>query len=302
MPEVIPKTEVAPGVGVAGAPAAPAVAVPARAWRAKRPVALWVSGGILVVLALACLLAPVVAPYDPTAQDPANAFAPLSSAHLFGTDELGRDLFSRTLYGGRLSLLVAGGGVLIAFLLGTLWGFLAATRRGLLDELLMRSADALMAIPQILFALVCVAAFGASLVNLAVIIGVLLAPSTARMARSVALNEVTRDYYSAAVAYGASPSRLLLRELLPNTTGALAIQAAINAASAIILEASLSFVGLGVQPPDASWGTLLQQGYGFLYQQFSYAFFPGLGILLTIWMLNVLVDQLGARNTAGGRR
>jgi peptide/nickel transport system permease protein len=278
------------------------VPVPARAWRARRSTALWVSGGILVILALACVLAPVVAPYDPTAQDPTNAFAPLTGAHLFGTDELGRDLFSRTLYGGRLSLLVAGGGVLIAFVLGTLWGFLAATRRGLLDELLMRSADALMAIPQILFALVCVAAFGASLVNLALIIGILLAPSTARMARSVALNEVTRDYYSAAIAYGASPTRLLLRELLPNTTGALAIQGAINAANAIILEASLSFVGLGVQPPDASWGTLLQQGYSFLYQQFSYAFFPGVGILLTIGALNVLVDQLGARNLAGGRR
>jgi peptide/nickel transport system permease protein len=279
-------------------PPAAVAAVTARRPR-WRPTLLAFAGGVLIVLVLLVLLAPLVARYDPTAQDPAIAFSPPSGAHWFGTDDLGRDLFSRVLYGGRLTLLISGGAVLLAFLLGTAWGFVAALRGGLIDELLMRTADTLMAIPQLLFALVCISAFGASPLNLALVIGVLLAPSSARIARSVALSEMNRDYYAAAVAYGARRRRLLLSELLPNTTTTLAVQAAINAASAIILEASLSFVGLGIQPPDASWGTLLQQGYGFLYQRVEYAVFPGLAILLTIWMLNVVADQLGDRAKRG---
>lgn len=261
--------------------------------RLRKPTALGVAVGALLALALVMILAPVFAPYDPNAVDPANAFAEISSAHPFGTDDLGRDLLSRVLYGGRLTLLISGGAVVVALLLGTLWGFGAATRGGILDEVLMRTADVLMAIPQLLFALVFVAAFGPSTVTLILVIGVLLSPTTARMARSVALTEMSRDYYSAAIAYGAKRRRLLFKELLPNTTTPIAIQAAINAASAIILEATLSFVGLGIQPPDASLGTLLQQGYGFLYQCWEYVVFPGLAILLIIWLLNVVADQLG---------
>lgn len=270
--------------------------------RVARPSLLVLGAGLLAVIVLLCLLAPLVARYDPNEQNPAIAFAGSSGAHWLGTDDLGRDLLSRMLYGGRLTLGISGGAVLVAFILGTAWGFLAATHRGIVDELLMRTADMLMAIPQLLFGLVCISAFGASPFKLALVIGVLLTPSTARLARSAALNEMNRDYYAAAIAYGASRLRLLLSELLPNTTPALAVQAAINAASAMILEASLSFVGLGVQLPDASWGTLLQQGYGFLYQHAEYAIFPGLAILLTIWMLNVVADQLGGRTLLRGRR
>jgi len=266
----------------------------------RSPSLLALATGVLGLIVVLCLLAPLIARHDPNEQDPADAFASASGAHWFGTDDLGRDLFSRVLYGGRLTLLIVAGSVLVAFLLGTLWGFVAAIRRGFLDELLMRTADVLMAIPQLLFALVCISAFGASMLNLALVIGVLLSPTTARMARAAALTEMNRDYYAAAIAYGARRRRLLLVELLPNTTGALAVQAAINAASAMILEASLSFIGLGIQPPDASWGTLLQQGYGFLYQNVGYAIFPALAILLTIWTLNVLADQLGARAGAQG--
>jgi peptide/nickel transport system permease protein len=261
--------------------------------RLRRPSALQVAVGALAALALVFILAPVFAPFDPNGVDPANAFAEISATHPFGTDDLGRDLLSRILYGGRLTLLISGGAVVVALILGTLWGFFAATRGGWPDELLMRTADVLMAIPQLLFALVFVSAFGPSVTTLILVIGVLLSPSTARMARSVALTEMGRDYYAAAIAYGATPSRLLFRELLPNTKTPIAIQAAINAASAIILEATLSFVGLGIQPPDASLGTLLQQGYGFLYQCWEYIVFPGLAILLLIWLLNVVADQLG---------
>jgi peptide/nickel transport system permease protein len=144
-----------------------------------------------------------------------------------------------------------------------------------------------------LLALICVASFGASELGLILVIGFLLAPVTARMVRGVALTEVTQDYYSAAIAYGAGMPRLVFRELLPNARRPLALQASVNAANAILLEASLSFLGLGIQPPSASWGTLLQQGYGYLYQSVPYVLFPALGILLTIWMLNVVADQLG---------
>jgi ABC-type dipeptide/oligopeptide/nickel transport system permease subunit len=258
----------------------------------RRPTALGLACGVLVTIVLLCLLAPLLLA-DPNEQDPAIAFSGSSGAHWFGTDDLGRDLFSRVLNGGRLSLLIAGGAMLVAFLLGTTWGFVAALRGGIVDELLMRTADAVMAIPQLLFSLVCISAFGASRTSLVLVVGVLLAPTTARQARGAALTEMSRDYYTAAVTYGARTRRLLLKELLPNTTGSLAVQAAINAAGAMILEASLSFIGLGVQPPDASWGTLLQQGYAFLYQRPEYAVFPGLAILLTVWMLNVIADQLG---------
>jgi ABC-type dipeptide/oligopeptide/nickel transport system permease subunit len=257
---------------------------------------------VLLVIVALCVFAPLVGRHSPNETDPLHAFAPASGAHWLGTDELGRDMLTRLLYGGRLSLTVAAGSVLVAFVVGTAWGVAAAYRRGLVDEILMRGADISMAIPQILFALVCVAAFGASLVSLIVITGLLLAPTTARMARTMVIQEMTLDYYSAGIAYGAGRIRLLLREVLPNTAPALASQAVINAASAMILEASLSFVGLGVQPPQMSWGVLLQQGYSFLYNDPSYAVAPGVLILATVLCLNLAADRLGGEGVRAHRR
>jgi peptide/nickel transport system permease protein len=261
----------------------------------RRQPLLTVAVIILLVIAVPCALAALISPFAPDAQDGAHIFGSSSGAHWFGTDELGRDLFTRFLYGGQLSLEIAAGASAIAMLVGSLWGFTAAIRRGWIDEVLMRSADLVMATPQMLLALICAASFGAREPGLILIIGLLLAPVTARMVRGVALTEVTQDYYSAAIAYGAGMPRLLLKELLPNTRRQLALQASVNAASAILLEASLSFLGLGIQPPSASWGTLLRQGYSYLYQSLPYVLFPALGILLTIWMLNVVADQLGQR-------
>jgi ABC-type dipeptide/oligopeptide/nickel transport system permease subunit len=262
---------------------------PSTIWRSRRRP---VSVVVLLAIVAVCLLAPLIARYDPTTIDPTHTFAPASARHWLGTDELGRDLMARLLYGGRLSLTVAGAAVAIALVLGTAWGMIAASRRGLLDELLMRTADIAMAIPQILFALVCVAAFGAALSSLVVIIGLLLTPASARMARAVTIQEMTRDYYAAGIACGVSTPRLLRTEVLPNIAPALASQAAINAASAMILEAGLSFVGLGVQPPQMSWGVLLQQGYAFLYSDPSYAVGPAIAILLTVLCLNLAADRL----------
>lgn len=239
----------------------------------------------------AIVVGPVLWPHSPTLLDNANAFAAPSWDHWLGTDEVGRDMFSRVLAGGRLSLGVAAGAVVVALLVGTAWGAVAAVRRGFVDNLLMRTADVGMAVPQILFALLCVASFGASLVSLVVIIGLILAPSTARMARATVLQELHLDYASAAIAYGASKPRLLFTEVLPNAWPGLAAQAVINVASAMILEASLSFVGLGVQPPTMSWGVLLQQGYGHIYTYPIYAIAPAVAVLVTVLCLNLLADR-----------
>jgi len=248
-------------------------------------------------ICLVSIFAPLLTPYGP-AQLGDTQLAPPSLQHLFGTDELGRDLLTRTLYGGRVSLLVAVGATLISMVLGTVWGVAAALTRSYVSEPLMRLADVIMGIPGILLALVLVAALGTSMTSLTVIIGVLLSPSTARLARAVGLGEVQGDYALAARAYGASNGRLILRELLPNMVPQLAVQATVNAAHAIMIEAALSFVGVGVQPPDASWGSLVRSGYERIYDAPNYAIFPGLMMVATVWALNVLGDRLGVAPSA----
>ena len=254
--------------------------------------ASWIPLALLAMIVLASALAPLLSPFDPSAQSP-DRFASPSALHLFGTDELGRDLFSRVLHGGQLTIAIAGGATVVAMVLGIAWGMAAAFGRGILDEILMRLADTVMAIPQILFALVFISAFGADPVKLAVIIGILLTPTTARLVRSAVLSELQEDYFTAAVAFGSRRSRLLFAEVLPNARGPIVVQAAINAANAILLEASMSFVGLGIAPPEATWGTLVQQGYQKMYQSIGYVIFPALFIFITIWLLNVLADQFG---------
>ena len=261
-----------------------------------------VSALLLLLIVVLCAFAPLVVSAGPDQIDPTHPFAAATGQHWLGTDEVGRDLLSRLLYGGRLTLMVCAGSVALACVLGTVWGVVAADRGGWADEILMRGADITMAIPQILFALVCVAAFGASLLSLTLITGILLTPSSARMARSVTIQETRLDYYSAGIAYGAGKIRLLSTEVLPNIFPALASQAAINAASAIILEASLSFVGLGVQPPETSWGVLLQQGYGYLYNDPSYALAPAIMILLTVLCLNLVANRLSSPNARRAAR
>jgi ABC-type dipeptide/oligopeptide/nickel transport system permease subunit len=249
---------------------------------------------VLTAIALAAVFAPLIAPYEPTAIAPTLRLLGPSSEHWLGTDELGRDMLSRLLYGGRLALGIAAASTAIALIVGVIWGALAAMAGGLIDEVLMRIADAAMAIPFLLLALVFVAAFGASLTSLIVVLGLLHAPWTARIARVAFLTERQADYTLAAVAYGASTWRLIVSEILPNVVPTLMVQASVVAASVLLTEAALSFVGLGVQPPQASWGTLLLQGYALIYSSYWYIIFPGLAIFITIWCLNALADHLQA--------
>jgi peptide/nickel transport system permease protein len=257
----------------------------------RRPPAA-VAAAVVVVLVFSALAAPLIAPYSPTESDYSHLFAPPSWSHIFGTDELGRDLFTRVLYGGRTSMQIAAAATLLAMVVGTIWGFLAAFRKGWIGETLMRTADAAMAMPVILLGLVLVAAFGASTSSLILILGLLFAPATARLARSAMLSELESDYYLSAVAVGAPGRRIIFGELFPNTVPVLLARATLVAAEAIFVEASLSFVGLGVQPPGTSWGTLLQQGYTNLYRSYWYSIFPGVVILIAVMALNVLGDNL----------
>ena len=257
----------------------------------RRPAAA-VAAVVVAILVVGTIGAPLFAPYAPTTLDFERLFAPPSREHLFGTDELGRDLLTRILYGGRTSMVLGFAATAVAMAVGVTWGFAAALREGWIGEILMRIADTVMAMPAILLGLVLVAAFGTSTLSMVVILGILFAPATARIARSTLLAELRSEYYLAAVSVGASGRRIVARELLPNTLPVLVARASLVLAEVIFVEASLSFVGLGIQPPETSWGTLLQQGYANLYTSYTYSIFPGLVILVAVLALNTLGDNL----------
>jgi peptide/nickel transport system permease protein len=260
--------------------------------RTRKQRKLSFSGLGILVIAFFCLFANFFAPYDPYAIGAAEPFASPSFAHLMGTDDLGRDLFSRVLYGGRITLLIALAATTIALILGTTWGVLAGVRKGWADEILMRTADAVMAIPAILFALVCISALGASILSLLVVAGVLLSPATAKMARSAIVLEMESDYVVAGVASGLTRMRLVWSEVLPNIASQLLVQFSINAASAVMLEATLSFIGLGIQPPATSWGILILQGYGRIWNSYWFVLFPAFAVTITILLFNAYGEQL----------
>jgi peptide/nickel transport system permease protein len=257
----------------------------------RRPTAA-VAAVVVTVIVVSAVFAPWIAPYPKNTFDYDNLFGAPTWAHPFGTDELGRDLLTRVMYGGRTTLEMAALATLLAMVGGTIWGFAAAYKRGWIDELVMRVADLTMGLPVILLGLVLVAAFGSSVESLVLILGILLMPATARIARSALLSELQSDYYLAAISVGAPPWQIMLKELLPNTLPVLLARASVVAAEAIFVEASLSFVGLGVQPPGASWGTLLQNGYNNLYRSYWYPLFPGLVIVIAVLSFNVLGDNL----------
>lgn len=259
--------------------------------RLLRDRAALIAIGVMSLLALAALFAPLIF-MSPREISAADRLAGPSLDHLLGTDELGRDLLSRVANAGRVTLGIGAFSTLVAMVGGTIWGFVAGLRRGIIDEVLMRIVDAAMAIPLILFALIFIAALGSDRATLGLVIGLLMIPLTARVARSAVLTELAMDYYRALVAVGVPRRRILFAELLPNAAPALLAQASLNLATAIMVEASLSFLGLGVQPPDASWGTLLLQGYGRLFDSVWYPIIPALVIIAAVASLNTIGDRL----------
>lgn len=245
---------------------------------------------ILVVVAFS-MLAPVLFP-DANAIDSPNRLLSPSPSHWFGTDELGRDLLARMAHASQLTLLIALGAMALSIVLGVVWGMLAASFGGWIDEVLMRTADAILAVPMILFALVFVAALGSSPEVLIIILGIVKAPLAARVTRSSTMVELTSDYVRGLTVIGLSKRRILFTEILPNVFPVIAAVATLNIASAIMIEASLSFIGLGVQPPLASLGTLLKIGYGYLPDGWWYALFPAVAITVVIAAFNAVGKKI----------
>jgi peptide/nickel transport system permease protein len=247
---------------------------------------------VIALTVLAAVAAPLVAPYDPTEMHARSRFAQPSLAYLLGTDEAGRDLLSRMLFGAQISITVAFAATALALLLGVPMGMVAGYARGWLDDLLMRVLDALLAIPAILLALTLVTALGPGIPQITVAIGVLGVPMTARIARASVLAEMFKEYVLAARCGGASTPYILRRVLLPNALSPLLVMGSVLAANAILLEAALSFLGFGPRPPDASWGSLLQSGYQVMDHSVWFVTFPGVAIFLLVWSFNVLGDAL----------
>jgi ABC-type dipeptide/oligopeptide/nickel transport system permease subunit len=229
---------------------------------------------------------------DPLATVPRDAFLGPSRLYLFGSDDLGRDLFSRTVYGARVSLGTAFVVVVAAASIGVPIGLIAGYREGLVDALVMRVIDVVLAFPAILLAMGMIAVIGAGWINGALAVTIVSIPAFARLTRASVLQEKTREYVMAAQTVGAATPRILVRTILPNCLGPLLVQAAFVATWAILLEAALSFLGLGVKPPTPSWGQMLSAGKTFLYRAWWYGFFPGLALTLVVLSLNTLGETI----------
>ena len=247
---------------------------------------------VLVAVALLALLAPWVAPYDPLATSWSAVRKAPSAAHWFGTDEVGRDLLSRTIWGARASLSAGVIAVSIAVALGVPIGMLAGYVGGWVDAVIGRITDAMLAVPFLILAIALAAFLGPSLGNAMIAIGITATPIFVRLSRGQVLAARAEDWVEAARAVGNPPARILLRHILPNILPPVMVQATLAIAAAIIAEASLSFLGLGQQPPAPSWGSMLNTAQRFLTQAPWMAIFPGLAIFLTVLAFNLFGDGL----------
>ena len=251
-----------------------------------------VAAGLLLLLALVALLAPWISPQDPITTHPDDALLGPGRGHLLGTDELGRDLLSRVIWGSRVSLPVAFVAVAVGLFVGGSMGLTAAYRGGLTDLLLMRVVDAILAFPALILAVAIVAALGPGLRNAMIAIGIVQLPVYARLMRAQILQLKSLDFVTAARALGASPLRLIARHFLPNILNPLIVQISLSAAFAMLQEAILSFLGLGAQPPTPDWGFMINTGARFLANDAWLALGPGLAICMAVFGFNWLGDSL----------
>jgi len=247
---------------------------------------------VLTAFILLALLAPLVVPYDPIATSWSLVRKPPSALHWFGTDELGRDILSRVVYGARASLLAGAISVAIALGIGVPLGLLAGYRGGFADALISRITDAMLACPFLILAIALAAFLGPSLGNAMIAIGISATPVFIRLTRGQVLNVKAEDYIEAARSLGNPPWRIAFAHILPNILPALLVQATLSIAAAIIAEAALSFLGLGQQPPAPSWGSMLNAAQRFLTSAPWMAIWPGLAIFIVVLSLNLLGDGL----------
>ena len=266
-----------------------------RGWEHLRtwPPSLRIGVGMLVIIVAVLVATPWVAPYDPAAQVLTDRLQGPGSAHLLGTDQLGRDVLSRLMVGAQMTLFVGIIAVAISALVGIPLGIAAGMRRGtFLDSLVMRTADLLLAFPALLLAIIAGAVWGPSTLTAMIAIGVAGIPSFARVARSGTLQVMSQDFIAAARVSKVSELGIALRHVFPNISGLAIVQASVYFALAILAEAALSYLGLGTAPPAASWGRMLQDAQSLLTVQPSLTLWPGLAIALTVLGFNLLGDAL----------
>ena len=247
---------------------------------------------VLVVIILACVLAPLVAPYDPNAQDLASRLAMPSAEHWFGCDQNGRDLFSRVLFGGRTALVSALGVVIISMVVGIPLGLASGYYGGFVDTIIMRVCDVVLSFPSLLLAFIFVAGLGRNSTNAVLALGIVYVPMLTRLTRSLTLVEKNKVYVAACVSLGYSDVRIMYRHILPNCISTILVQITLDIAYAILDLAALSFLGLGVQPPQADWGAMLDEGRTFLLMNPFLSIIPGLVIVVVVVTLNIFSDGL----------
>lgn len=246
---------------------------------------------IVIIMILMGVLAPVLAPYDPNAINPAKAYLPpLSEGHLFGTDDLGRDLLSRILYGARMSIVVAIGATILGGAIGILLGLISGYVGGIVDAVIMRIMDGMFAFPFILLSILLVTILGNGVFNVILAIGIGNVPRFARVVRSKVIVVKNEEYCNAERILGASPLRIMFQHILPNTISEVVVYATLNIGSAIISEASLSFLGLGILIPTASWGNILRGGRTVLTTSPHIATISGLFIFIAVIGFNLMGD------------
>jgi peptide/nickel transport system permease protein len=250
--------------------------------------------GLIIVLGMIfiSIAAPLLSPYDPLELHKGEQFKPPQREYLFGTDEFGRDILSRTLYSGRISLLAGAFAVTCAMGIGVPLGLLAGYFTGMIDNVIMRAMDTLLAFPGILLAMGIVTVLGPGSINAMIAVAVVSVPSFARVARSSMLAHKNMDYVMAARAIGARDRRIIFSEILPNAIPVVLVQVAVSVAFAILVEAALSFLGLGTQPPDPSWGSMLFTSRKFLRQAWWYGVFPGVFLTVLILGINLFSEAL----------
>ena len=247
---------------------------------------------VLAAIIVCCALASLISPYSPTAQDLPSALSQPSLQHLLGTDKVGRDLLTRLFYGGRTTLLGALGVVAFSVVAGVPLGLFSGYFGGKTDAIIGRVCDVLLSFPSLLLAFIFVAGFGRGMGNAVLALGIVYVPMITRLVRSLTLVEKNKTYIEAAQSIGYSDLRIMFRHILPNCTSTITVQITLDMAYAILDLAALSFLGLGVQPPTADWGAMLDEGRNFLLQNPLLALAPGIAIVVSVVALNILSDGI----------
>lgn len=258
----------------------------------SRNLLLFLGAAIVLFFIIVAIFAPFIATYDPSATNLKGTFLPPSSKHFFGTDDIGRDVFSRVVYGSRVSLFVGFIAVGISLIIGVILGLASGYYGGKVDSIIMRFTDIMLSFPSFFLILAVIAFLKPSIINVMIVIGFTGWMGVARLVRAEVMSVKNREYITAAILQGLSHKRIMFKHILPNVLSPVFVTATLSIAGAILLESSLSFLGLGVQPPTASWGNILTDGQKNIINAWWLSFFPGLAIVFTALGYNLLGEGL----------